>query len=457
MAQPDDQSPNQLYLPFAQHHYGTGSDSETSASKTTTNFCPDESVSNQAAASTSSVQNLPPVQHKYMTQYSWAKALLLDCARAIADEDSSRIQSVMWILNESASPYGDSDQRIASYFVQALFCKITGTGARCQHSLSAAAEKTYCFESMRNMILQFQEASPWTTFGHVAGNGALMEAMEGEARIHIIDISSTFCTQWPTFLEALATQTKETPFLRLTTIVISPEEAAMTVMKQVMIRLDRFARLMGVPFESSVIQQPALEDLDLAILNLREDEALAINCIQTLHHISEVVAADDNQQHSCSPRDKVLSTFRSAKPKIMIIMEDEANLVWQDFVGCFGEALRFYSLYFESLEESFPRASNERLMLERNCGRKLVNLLSCDPSDCTERQETGVHWDSRLRQAGFQPAPFSPDVVDDVQALLKRYKKGWGLDFVDNRLYLTWKEQMVVCSTAWKLITDPSP
>ena len=103
------------------------------------------------------------------------------------------------------------------------------------------------------------------------------------------------------------------------------------------------------------------------------------------------------------------------------MVEDEANLVWPDFVGCFGEALRFYSLFFESLEESFPRACSERLMLERNCGRKLVNLLSCDPSEMsTERQETGVQWDSRLRQACFEPAPFSPDVVDDVQALLKR-------------------------------------
>jgi hypothetical protein len=40
---------------------------------------------------------------------------------------------------------------------------------------------------------------------------------------------------------------------------------------------------------------------------------------------------------------------------------------------------------------------------------------------------------------------------------LGRYRKGWGLDTVDNRLYLTWKEQMVICSTAWKLVTDPSP
>ena len=109
---------------------------------------------------------------------------------------------------------------------------------------------------------------------------------------------------------------------------------------------------------------------------------------------------------------------------MLIIVEDEANLVWpaDEFVGCFGEALRFYSLFFESLDGSFPRASNQRLMLERTCARKLVHLLSCSNADAPPaRQQTGLHWDARLRHAAFQPAPFSPDVVDDVQALLKRY------------------------------------
>lgn len=104
----------------------------------------------------------------------------------------------------------------------------------------------------------------------------------------------------------------------------------------------------------------------------------------------------------------------------MILVEDEANLDASDFVPCFREALRFYSLFFDSMEESFPRASNERLMLERSCARKLVNMLSCDPTENIEGQELGVYWDSRLRHAGFEPAPFSLDVVDDVQALLKR-------------------------------------
>lgn len=106
--------------------------------------------------------------------------------------------------------------------------------------------------------------------------------------------------------------------------------------------------------------------------------------------------------------------------QIMVVVEDEMELVSPDFMTSFCECLRFYSLLFDSLEENFPRTSNERLMLERISARNLVNTIACDPPENLERQEKGVHWDYRFRRLSFLPCPFSDDVVDDVRALLKR-------------------------------------
>jgi len=155
MARAEEGSPSP-YLVFADHEY---SDSETCMKSSAAQD--ETSGYNEDFASTSSVQRpafeeVLQFQHQYSENYSWTKALLIDCARAIAEEDTPRIQSLLWSLNENASPYGDSDQRMASYFVQALFCRVTGTGARCLNSLGAAAEKSFCFESMRSMILEFQ-------------------------------------------------------------------------------------------------------------------------------------------------------------------------------------------------------------------------------------------------------------------------------------------------------------
>lgn len=91
-----------------------------------------------------------------LTQSQWIANLLVECARAIAVSDSSRVKNLMWVLNEMSSPYGDSDQRLSACFLQAMFCRITGTGVNCHRTLTAAAEKSYSFDTIRKMILDYQ-------------------------------------------------------------------------------------------------------------------------------------------------------------------------------------------------------------------------------------------------------------------------------------------------------------
>ncbi|WCJ31418.1 Protein SHORT-ROOT [Euphorbia peplus] len=387
----------------------------------------------------------------------WSSDILLETARAIADKNSSRVQQLMWMLNELGSPYGDTDQKLASYFLQALFSRMTDSGERCYRTLSSATDKTCSFESTRKMVLKFQEVSPWTTFGHVSCNGAIMEAFEGETKLHIVDISNTYCTQWPTLLEALATRTDETPHLRLTTVVPTRTTgnnngglaAVQRVMKEIGNRMEKFARLMGVPFKFNVIHHAGdLSDLNISELGLKEDEALAINCVGSLHSVSPVA----------NRRDYIVSSFRRLQPRIITIVEEEADLDvgvdGLDFVRGFQECLRWFRVYFESLEESFSKTSNERLMLERAAGRGIVDLVACPASESVERRETAVRWSGRLHACGFSPALFSDEVCDDVRALLRRYKEGWsmtpGSDAAAAGIFLCWKDQPVVWSSAWR-------
>ncbi|KAG0489076.1 hypothetical protein HPP92_007887 [Vanilla planifolia] len=117
------------------------------------------------------------------------------------------------MLNELASPYGDVEQKLASYFLQAPFARLTSSGPRSLLTLSSASDRTASFESTRRTALRFQDLSPWSSFGHVAANGAILDAFlshcdsnSSPSRLHILDLSTTFCTQWPTLLESLATR-----------------------------------------------------------------------------------------------------------------------------------------------------------------------------------------------------------------------------------------------------------
>ncbi|XP_022149531.1 protein SHORT-ROOT-like isoform X2 [Momordica charantia] len=163
---------------------------------------------------------------------NWASELLLQTAIAITDNNTSRIQQFMWMLNELGSPYGDTNQKLAFYFLQAMFSRVIDSGDRCYRSLVAVSEKRSCFELTRRIELKFQEMSPWMTFGHVASNGAIMEAFEGERKLHIIDISNSFCTQWPTLLEALATRSNaEIPHLKLTMLITAKSNTTLESQK----------------------------------------------------------------------------------------------------------------------------------------------------------------------------------------------------------------------------------
>ncbi|KAI3699525.1 hypothetical protein L2E82_43904 [Cichorium intybus] len=395
------------------------------------------------------------VTMEYSNSFSgntWASDVLLDAARAVADKNSGRLQQLMWMLNELSSPYGDTDQKLSSYFLQALFSRMTDSGDRSYRTLTSASDKMCSFESTRKLLLKFQEVSPWTTFGHVACNGAIMEAFDGESKLHIIDVSNTFCTQWPTLLEAIATRTDETPHLRLTTVVATKFGGAadsgggvQKVMREIVNRMEKFARLMGVPFKFHVIHHTGdLSELNLSQLDIQDDEALAINLNGTLRSVSN------------HRRDYLISTFRGLNPKIITIVDEEADLdVGSDgfeFVRGFQECLRWFRVYFEALDESFPTTSNERLMLERAAGRAVMDLIACSPAESMERRETAARWSSRLHASGFIPVSYSEEVCDDVRALLRRYREGWSMNPSEAAagIFLTWKETPVVWASAWK-------
>lgn len=387
---------------------------------------------------------------------TWASDVLIEAARAVADKNSTRLQQLMWMLNELSSPYGDIDQKLSSYFLQALFSRMTESGERSYRTLSSASDKMCSFESTRKLVLKFQEVSPWTTFGHVACNGAIMEAFDGESKLHIIDVSNTFCTQWPTLLEAIATRTDETPHLRLTTVVATKlgggddvsGGGVQKVMREIGNRMEKFARLMGVPFSFRVVHHIGdLSEMNFNELGIENDEALAINMNGTLRSVNN------------NRRDYLISMFRSLNPKIITVVDEEADLdvgiQGFEFVRGFQECLRWFRVYFECLDESFSKTSNERLMLERAAGRAVMDLVACSPAESMERRETAGRWSSRFHASGFTSVSYSDEVCDDVRALLRRYREGWSMNMSSENMagmFLTWKETPVVWASAWKPI-----
>ncbi|XP_057546448.1 protein SHORT-ROOT-like [Amaranthus tricolor] len=374
----------------------------------------------------------------------WVLTLVQECAKAISQRNPSKTQQLLWVLNEVVSPYGDCDQRVAYYFLKTLFAKANSLGHQSYETLKFVEEKNYCFDTYVKLLLKFQEVSPWISFGHVASNGAILEALEGENNLHIIDLSNTLCTQWPMLLEALATRNDDTPHLSLTLVVSSNLELVIT--KEITKKMEKFARLMGVPFKFNVIGGlDHLDEIKKEDLGIQDGEAIVVNCIQALQRVQE------------EKRSVVIDTIRSLNPSIVTIVEEEIDLTntKNDFLMCFEECFRFYKLYFEMLEESFLPISNERLKLERLRSRQIVKILACDIDSGEEywRPNKASQWTKKLKEA-FSPFHFNEEIIGDVQALLRRYNTSWDLALPQRNdqvgIHLKWKDENVVWASSWK-------
>ncbi|KAL2506260.1 Protein SHORT-ROOT [Abeliophyllum distichum] len=220
-------------------------------------------------------------------------------------------------------------------------------------------------------------------------------------------------------------------------------------MNEITPRMEKFARLMGVPFEFRVMSGlNFLGELTKDSLGVQEDEAIAVNCIGAFRRVD------------VEERRDFIQMIQSLRPKVVTVVEEEADFSSSrnDFVKCFDECIRFYTIYFDMLEQSFAPTSNERLMLERECSRSIVSVLACDDEidhgGDSERRERGNQWSEKLREA-FVSVGYSDDVVDDIKALLKRYRTGWSLVLPaaggdDLGIHLTWKEEPVVWASVWK-------
>lgn len=149
----------------------------------------------------------------------------------------------------------------------------------------------------------------------------------------------------------------------------------------------------------------------------------------------------------------------------MTVVEEEVDLTTtrNEFGKCFEECLRFHSLYFDMLEESFVTISNERLKLERKRSRNIVKALACESSENGEeywRPDKASQWTKRLNQA-FSPIHFNDEILGDVQALLRRYKASWDLALPQRDhqvgIHLKWRDEPVVWASAWKPNLSSSP
>lgn len=399
--------------------------------------------------------------------------LLLHCASALERNDVTLAQQVMWVLNNVASPVGDPNQRLTSWFLRALISRVSrvvDNDVVCPSSGGGGGGRTRRLMTVTELA-GYVDLIPWHRFGFCASNSAIIKAVEKYSKVHILDFSITHCMQWPTLIDALSKRSGGPPSLRISVFTSSrpPVPPFLNVStEEVGNRLSNFAKSKNVPFQFNSIQPDNSNfsyDLFLGQINpsnlaLNDDEALVINCQNWLRYLPPDDDDDDDDYYYNKTTNNILSSLRDAflsrikelgRPCIITVVDEDSDMgclknLTSRITACFN----YLWIPFDAFETFLSKDSSQRLEYESDIGHKIENIIGLER---LERHESGIKFSERMRKNGFVSVPFSDETVKEVKFLLDEHASGWGMkkEEDDDMLVLTWKGHNSIFATAWVL------
>ncbi|XP_060192405.1 GRAS family protein RAM1-like [Lycium barbarum] len=362
--------------------------------------------------------------------------LLLACAEAVSKEDYMLARRYLHHLNRVVTPIGDSMQRVASCFTEALSARLAATLATKPSSSNPKPFNPFPPNSLEILKIYqiLYQACPYVKFAHFTANQAIFEAFEAEERVHVIDLDILQGYQWPAFMQALAARPGGAPFLRITGVGPSPEAVRETGRC-----LTELAHSLHVPFEFHPVGEQ-LEDLKPHMFNRRIGEALAVNSVNRLHRVPGNCIGN------------LLAMIRDQAPNIVTIVEQEASHNGPYFLGRFLEALHYYSAIFDSLDATFPADSSQRAKLEQYIfAPEIMNIVSCEGGERVVRHERLEKWRRLMEGKGFKGVALSANAVTQSKILLGLYScDGYKLTEDNGCLLLGWQDRAILAASAWR-------
>lgn len=392
--------------------------------------------------------------------------LLLHCASALESNDGTLAQQVMWVLNNVASLVGDPNQRLTSWFLRALISRASKV---CPTAMNFDGSSTIQRRHMTvTELAVYVDLIPWHRFGFCASNSAIFKAIEGYSKVHILDFSITYCMQWPTLIDALAKRPEGPPSLRITVPSCRPLVPPFlnVSIEEVGLRLGNFAKFRDVPFEFNVINDPCcftssesmckespdfhfeslLNHVTPSMLNLRDNEALVINCQNWLRYLSD---EQKGSVQDSSLRDAFFHTIQGLNPCVVAVVDEDCDLSAPSLSSRITTCFNYLWIPFDALETFLPKDSFQRIEYESDIGHKIENIISFEGIQRIERLESGIQVSQRMKSAGFLSVPFCDETISEVKFLLDEHASGWGMKREEDMLVLTWKGHNSVFATAW--------
>ncbi|CAM0874358.1 unnamed protein product [Alopecurus aequalis] len=425
--------------------------------------------------------------HGTMDDLAQLGPVLYECAAHVMEGSFEKTDHSLRKIKRLASVVDGPLQRmsliIADSLARRLLCPIQGFAA-------ALIDPSLYLEQccLRAACDNFANISPFLSTGFVTINRAILEQVQDKKVVRIIDLScsTTHPWQWLKILHDFHGRPGGPPELRLT--VVHEDIEFLNNMQALLSK--QAATLMPSFYFDKVIGR--LETLDFSnlreILKINFGEEVVISCALKMHRLLTV---DDNVSRdgiaqlqqmanmaqlkqmaslmyspastlsypaTPSPQRQIpnllvsfLSAVRMLRPKILVMMEQEADHNAPLFRDRFAETVPYYAALFDSLNAvaatDQQRARVERMLL----GEEIKNILVCEGVQRHERHERLSQWEMHMQRCEFEHVPLSFEAIREGRERLVSSRLKECRSVEDNgRVVLCWGATRLYAISAWR-------
>ncbi|GLJ20622.1 hypothetical protein SUGI_0375800 [Cryptomeria japonica] len=275
---------------------------------------------------------------------------------------------------------------------------------------------------------------------------AIIDVVGKAKKINVIDLGMRTESHWTVLMEYLAHRSVSSSFptlnlLRITAVGMDGEGLRNTEK-----RLHELAKSYGIPFSYNMVEIENIEEIKEELFTVRHGEALAVYAPIVLRSLLYDPVVLDN----------VLSVIKNLRPRVMALLEIEAQHNSPSFVNRFSEVLFYYMAYFDLLDVSLidrndiNRVKHEELIT----GSQISNIIVYEGKERSVRHVGTDVWRCLLKQAGFREKSFSFQAMYQARLLLGEHASGeyYTLEADGLARILRWKGTPFIALSAWSAV-----
>ncbi|CAN1195028.1 DELLA protein RGA, partial [Linum perenne] len=357
--------------------------------------------------------------------------------------NSNRALGLLDLCDCSASQTGTPVQRAAYYFSKALRQRILNTTPF--ESIPEA-----CTNTAKDAVGNLHSRVPFPMASQLAAVQAIVENVVGDKRIHVVDLKIRSGLFIIALMQALSCRAKPTLELLKVTAVASDGDTEERYAKAGR-RMANFARGLHIPFLFKVVKEDQSIGLHKAQLDLEPKEATVV---YSEYAIGSLIA-------NPSRLDATMKFVRSLHPRLMVVIETEANHNSPDFGHRFVEALFTTAARFDCVaecmgggEEGGPEAEARREVEAIYLNERIRNVVLAEGGDRSIRDVKLGVWRKYFGRCRMLEIQLSKVALNHAKLVVSMFPCATScLVRVDKKsLLLGWKDTPLVFVSAWKFV-----